>query len=53
MFAALAPYGPAEDRAGLANLAAALRDDAAFRARFLDEPGRAAMVRNTVEITVL
>lgn len=53
MFAALAPWGPAEDRAGLANLAVALREDADFRARFLGEPGRAALVRNTVEITVL
>jgi acetylornithine deacetylase/succinyl-diaminopimelate desuccinylase-like protein len=53
MFAALAPYAAAEDRAGLASLQESLRDDPAFRARFLGEPGRAALVRNTVEITVL
>ena len=53
MFAALAPYAAAEDRAGLAALAAALREDDGFRRRFLAEPGRAALVRNTVEVTVL
>jgi acetylornithine deacetylase/succinyl-diaminopimelate desuccinylase-like protein len=53
MFAALAPYASADDRGGLATLSEALRDDPAFRARFLGEPGRAALVRNTVEITVL
>ena len=53
MFAALAPYAAPEDRAGLADLATALRDDEAFRRRFLAESGRAALVRNTVEVTVL
>jgi acetylornithine deacetylase/succinyl-diaminopimelate desuccinylase-like protein len=53
MFAALAPYAASEDRAGLSDLAAALREDEAFRRRFLAEPGRAALVRNTVEVTVL
>jgi acetylornithine deacetylase/succinyl-diaminopimelate desuccinylase-like protein len=53
MFAALAPYAASEDRAGLAALAPALREDDGFRRRFLAEPGRAALVRNTVEVTVL
>jgi acetylornithine deacetylase/succinyl-diaminopimelate desuccinylase-like protein len=53
MFAALAPYAAPEDRTGLADLADALEADPAFRARFLAEPGRAALVRNTVAITVI
>jgi len=53
MFEALAPYADEEDRAGLADLADALATRPAFRARFLAEPGRAALVRNTVEVTVL
>ena len=53
MFAALAPYAAPEDRAGLSQLGAALENDPDFRARFLAEPGRAALVRNTLEITVL
>jgi acetylornithine deacetylase/succinyl-diaminopimelate desuccinylase-like protein len=53
MFAALAPYAAPEDQSGLANLGATLRDDPEFRARFLAEPGRAALVRDTLEITVL
>jgi acetylornithine deacetylase/succinyl-diaminopimelate desuccinylase-like protein len=53
MFAALAPYAGEEDRAGLADLAEGLATDPEFRTRFLSEPGRAALVRNTVEVTVL
>lgn len=53
MFAALAPMAPPEDRAGYADLGAALRRDEAFRKRFLADGARAALVRNTVNITVL
>ena len=53
MFAALAPYAAPEDRAGLAHLEESLAEDPAFRARFLAERGRAALVRSTLEITVL
>jgi len=53
MFAALAPMAAPEDRAGYADLADALRHDAAFRQRFLADGARAALVRNTVNITVL
>ncbi len=53
MFAALAPYAAPEDRSGLADLDRSLAADAGFRARFLAEPGRAALVRNTLEITVI
>ena len=53
MFAALAPIAALEDRAGYADLAEALRHDPAFRQRFLADGARAALVRNTVNITVL
>jgi acetylornithine deacetylase/succinyl-diaminopimelate desuccinylase-like protein len=53
MFQALAPLAPAEDANGFANLSDALRYDAAFRERFLSEPAYAALVRNTLAITVL
>lgn len=53
MFAALAPLASTEDRAGYADLAYGLRHDAAFRQRFLADGARAALVRNTVNITVL
>lgn len=53
MFAAVESLAPAEDRAGFANLAKALETDLAFRERFLADPGRAALVRNTLAITVL
>jgi acetylornithine deacetylase/succinyl-diaminopimelate desuccinylase-like protein len=52
-FAALAPFAPAEDRWSFRNLAVAMRSDPGFRERFLSEPRRAALVRNTVSITVL
>jgi len=53
MFAAVAELAPAEDREGFANLAHALETDPAFRQRFLSQPMRAALVRNTLVITVL
>jgi len=53
MFAAVEALAPAEDRTGFANLAYALETDPAFRERFLSDPGRAALVRNTMAITVL
>jgi len=53
MFRALAPLAPAEDANGFANLADALAFDDAFRKRFLSEPAYAALVRDTVAITVL
>ena len=53
MFRDLAPLAPPEDAAGFANLANALAYDAAFRRRFLAEPGYAALVRDTLAITVL
>jgi acetylornithine deacetylase/succinyl-diaminopimelate desuccinylase-like protein len=53
MFAALAPMAAPEDRAGYADLAAALHEDPTFRQRFLADGARAALVRNTVNITVL
>ncbi len=53
MFAALAPLADAEDRAYYQRLGAALRADAKFRQRFLADGARAALVRDTVTITVL
>lgn len=53
MFAALAPIADPEDRAGYANLGPALAEDPEFRRRFLADGARAALVRNTVAITVL
>jgi acetylornithine deacetylase/succinyl-diaminopimelate desuccinylase-like protein len=53
MFAALAELAPAEDRAGFADLAAALETDRAFRARFLSNHRYGALVRDTLTTTVL
>ncbi len=53
MFRALAPLAPPEDAAGFANLADALAFDTGFRGRFLAQPAYAALVRDTVAITVL
>jgi acetylornithine deacetylase/succinyl-diaminopimelate desuccinylase-like protein len=53
MFAAVAPTAPAEDRFALRNLDFSLSADAEFRGRFLADPARNALVRNTVSITVL
>jgi acetylornithine deacetylase/succinyl-diaminopimelate desuccinylase-like protein len=53
MFRELAPMAPAEDRLPLAHLELALEIDPEFRARFLSDPGRNALVRNSLSITVL
>jgi acetylornithine deacetylase/succinyl-diaminopimelate desuccinylase-like protein len=53
MFAALAQIAPPEDRRGFADLDFALQWDPDFRARFLADRGRRALVQNTVAITVL
>ena len=53
MFAALAPLAAPEDRAGYASLRGALALDPDFRTRFLQDNGRAALVRNTAAITTL
>ena len=53
MFRALAPLAPPQDRGGFSNLSEALRYDVAFRERFLAEPAYAALVRDTLAITVL
>jgi carboxypeptidase PM20D1 len=53
MFAALAPLAAPEDRAGYQSLRGSLALDPAFRARFLQDPGRAALVRTTAAITTL
>ena len=52
-FAAMAHRAPPGDGPAYANLAAALASDDAFRERFLAQPANAALVRNTVAITVL
>lgn len=53
MFAALAPYAAPDDQRPFADLGAALAVAPDFRERFLSQPGRNALVRNTVSITVL
>lgn len=53
MFRELAPLAEAENRAGMLNLAAALEHDPGFSRRFLADDARAALVRNTVAVTVL
>jgi acetylornithine deacetylase/succinyl-diaminopimelate desuccinylase-like protein len=53
MFRELAPLAEPEDRAGLANLGDALANDAEFRRRFLADDSRAALVRDTIAVTVL
>ncbi len=53
MYAAMAPLAEPEDRAGYRDLRRALAEDARFRRRFLDNPGRNALVRDTISITVL
>jgi acetylornithine deacetylase/succinyl-diaminopimelate desuccinylase-like protein len=53
MFRALAPYAAGEDRVGLADLGRSLLLWPDFRERFLSEPGRNALVRNTLAITLL
>jgi len=51
MFRRLAPTAAPADRAGYRDLARSLSDDTAFRRRFLRDPTRAALVRNTVTVT--
>ncbi len=53
MFAALAPLAAPEDSAGYKSLRGSLALDPAFRARFLQDSGRAALVRTTAAITTL
>jgi acetylornithine deacetylase/succinyl-diaminopimelate desuccinylase-like protein len=53
MFQSLAHLAPADDRAGYADLGGALANDPAFRSRFLARDQQAALVRNTLSITVL
>ena len=53
MFAILAPLASAEDARGYDDLATNLMVDPAFRNRFLSERAQAALVRNTLTITVL
>ncbi len=52
-FAAMAPVAQPEDQRGFADLKAAVVSKGPFQLRFLANPGRAALVRNTVSITVL
>jgi acetylornithine deacetylase/succinyl-diaminopimelate desuccinylase-like protein len=53
MYTALAPLAPPEDAAGYADLANTLNSDDAFRSRFMTLPYQAALVSNTVTVTVL
>lgn len=53
MFRKLAPLAEPENRAGLANLGDTLANDPEFQRRFLVDDARAALVRNTVAVTVL
>jgi acetylornithine deacetylase/succinyl-diaminopimelate desuccinylase-like protein len=53
MFAALAPLAAVEDAAPFESLDESLSEDPDFRERFLDQPHYAALVRDTLAITVL
>ncbi|MBW2272211.1 MAG: M20/M25/M40 family metallo-hydrolase [Deltaproteobacteria bacterium] len=53
MFRAMGAAAPDESRAGYRDLSRALREDPAFRRRFLRNPSRNALVRDTIAITVL
>jgi acetylornithine deacetylase/succinyl-diaminopimelate desuccinylase-like protein len=53
MFRALAPLAPLSDRDHYLNLRGALALRPEFRERFLADPGRAALVRNTAVVTTL
>jgi acetylornithine deacetylase/succinyl-diaminopimelate desuccinylase-like protein len=53
MFEAMAPLAAPEDAPGFRDLANALDGDPAFRERFLGQRTQAALVRDTVAITVL
>lgn len=52
-FDALAPLAPPDDQRGFRDLKAAVVSRGPFQRRFLANPGYAALVRNTVAITVL
>jgi len=52
-FAAMAPLAAKEDQRGFADLKAAVASKGPFQRRFLAHPAWAALVRNTVSITVL
>jgi acetylornithine deacetylase/succinyl-diaminopimelate desuccinylase-like protein len=53
MFQVMAEGARKQERAGYHDLRKALASDRRFRRRFLGNPGRNALVRNTVSITVL
>jgi acetylornithine deacetylase/succinyl-diaminopimelate desuccinylase-like protein len=53
MFRALAPTAASEDAPGYRALAETLESDRAFRKRFLSQPDRNALVRDTLAVTVL
>jgi acetylornithine deacetylase/succinyl-diaminopimelate desuccinylase-like protein len=53
MFEELAPFATTDDRPHYASLRAALALHPDFRERFLADPGRAALVRNTAVLTQL
>lgn len=53
MFHRMAPTAAPEDRAGYRRLNDSLESDRRFRRRFFGNPGREALVRNTVSITML
>jgi acetylornithine deacetylase/succinyl-diaminopimelate desuccinylase-like protein len=53
MFATLAPIALPQDAHGYTDLATSLVADPAFRSRFMAERANAALVRNTLSITVL
>jgi len=53
MFEALSPLAPALDRENYRTLRSALALNPDFRRRYLADPGREALVRNTVALTML
>jgi acetylornithine deacetylase/succinyl-diaminopimelate desuccinylase-like protein len=53
MFRAMEAAAPEESRAGYRDLSRSLREDPAFARRFLRNPSRNALVRDTIAITVL
>ncbi len=53
MFREMAPLAAPEDRGGFQALSRSLAEESAFRDRFLSSGRRAALVRNTVTLTVI
>ncbi len=53
MFREMAPLAAPEDRSGFQSLSKAFTEEPAFRDRFLSSGRRAALVRNTVTLTVV